>query len=58
MGEFGRKIPGSDHSSGITHFQNIRLFNDLTVIDNVRMATYHQMRYPVEAMFRVGRFNR
>lgn len=40
-------------------FQNIRLFNDLTVIDNVRIAAYHQMHYnPLEAMFRIGRFNK
>jgi branched-chain amino acid transport system ATP-binding protein len=40
-------------------FQTIRLFNDLTVLDNVRIAAYHQVGYnPFEAMFRVGRFNR
>jgi branched-chain amino acid transport system ATP-binding protein len=47
-------------ASGIARtFQNIRLFNDLTVIDNVRIAAYHQIGYnPLEAMFRVGRFNK
>ena len=40
-------------------FQTIRLFNDLTVLDNVRIAAYHQVGYsPYEAMFRIGRFNR
>lgn len=40
-------------------FQNIRLFNDLTVLDNVRIAAYQQMRYSsLEAMFRLGRFNK
>jgi len=40
-------------------FQTIRLFNDLNVLDNVRIAAYHQVGYsPFEAMFRIGRFNR
>ncbi len=40
-------------------FQNIRLFNDLTVLDNVRIAAYQQVKYsPFEAMFRIGRFNK
>jgi branched-chain amino acid transport system ATP-binding protein len=54
------KTPDRITASGIARtFQNIRLFNDLTVIDNVRIAAYHQMRYsPFEAMFRVGRFNK
>jgi branched-chain amino acid transport system ATP-binding protein len=47
-------------ASGIARtFQNIRLFNDLTVLDNVRIAAYHQMKYsPLEAMFQVGRFKK
>jgi branched-chain amino acid transport system ATP-binding protein len=54
------KSPDRITASGIARtFQNIRLFNDLTVIDNVRIAAYHQMRYSsFEAMFRVGRFNK
>lgn len=54
------KFPDQITSLGIARtFQNIRLFNDLSVIDNVRIAAYHRMRYsPVEAMFRVGRFNK
>ncbi len=38
-------------------FQNIRLFKDLTVLDNVRVATYAQARYsPAEALLQVGRY--
>jgi len=40
-------------------FQNIRLFRDLSVLDNVRIAHYSQSRYsPVEAMLHAGRFRR
>jgi branched-chain amino acid transport system ATP-binding protein len=40
-------------------FQNIRLFKDLSVLDNVRIAHYGQVGYtPVEALFHVGRFGR
>jgi len=40
-------------------FQNIRLFRDLSVLDNVRIAHFSQMRYsPVEALLHVGRFRR
>ncbi len=54
------KSPDRITAAGIARtFQNIRLFSDLTVIDNVRIAAYHQMRYnSFEAMFRVGRFNK
>jgi branched-chain amino acid transport system ATP-binding protein len=47
-------------ASGIARtFQNIRLFNDLTVLDNVRIAAYHQVKYsPLEAMFHLGRFKK
>jgi branched-chain amino acid transport system ATP-binding protein len=38
-------------------FQNIRLFKDLSVLDNVRIAHYGQMTYsPLEALLHVGRF--
>ena len=38
-------------------FQNIRLFKELTVFDNVRIAHYGELRYsPVEALFHCGRF--
>jgi branched-chain amino acid transport system ATP-binding protein len=40
-------------------FQNIRLFNDLTVLDNVRIAAFNQVGYnPLEAMLHIGRFNK
>lgn len=38
-------------------FQNIRLFRELSVLDNVRIAHYGQMAYtPVEALLHIGRF--
>ncbi|HLZ20058.1 MAG TPA: ABC transporter ATP-binding protein [Smithellaceae bacterium] len=38
-------------------FQNIRLFRELSVLDNVRIAHYGQMTYsPAEALFHIGRF--
>ena len=40
-------------------FQNIRLFRDLSVLDNVRIAHYAQVRYsPLEAFFHAGRYRR
>ncbi|MEI6971921.1 MAG: ABC transporter ATP-binding protein [bacterium] len=39
-------------------FQGIRLFKDLTVLDNVRVAHYVKMRYSLmEALFRTGRYH-
>ncbi len=38
-------------------FQNIRLFKELTVLDNVRIAHYSKVQYnPLEALFRLGGF--
>ncbi|HUN54545.1 MAG TPA: ABC transporter ATP-binding protein [Smithella sp.] len=38
-------------------FQNIRLFKELSVLDNVRVAHYGQISYtPVEALLHIGRF--
>src|SRR5574340_1174088 len=38
-------------------FQNIRLFKDLTVLDNVRIAYYNWLEYsPWESLFHVGRY--
>lgn len=38
-------------------FQNIRLFNDLSVLDNIRIAHYSGVHYsPLEALFRLGRY--
>ncbi|WP_295622849.1 ABC transporter ATP-binding protein [uncultured Lamprocystis sp.] len=40
-------------------FQNIRLFRDLSVLDNVRIAQYSKTRYsPLEALLHLGRFRR
>jgi branched-chain amino acid transport system ATP-binding protein len=40
-------------------FQNIRLFRDLSVLDNVRIAHYSKTRYsPLEALFQLGRYRR
>ncbi len=40
-------------------FQNIRLFRDLTVLDNVRIAHYAQVGYtPLEALLHLGRYGR
>nr|BAL54013.1 branched-chain amino acid transport system ATP-binding protein [uncultured Chloroflexota bacterium] len=40
-------------------FQNIRLFRELSVLDNVRIAHYARTRYSVwEAFFRLPRFTR
>ena len=40
-------------------FQNIRLFKDLSVLDNVRIAHYSQVAYnPLEALFHLGRYQR
>ena len=38
-------------------FQNIRLFKELSVLDNVRIANYSQMRYgPFESFFQLGKY--
>ena len=38
-------------------FQNIRLFSELTVLDNVKIACHQHVRYGLaEAIFRVGRY--
>jgi len=52
------KRPNEVTALGIARtFQNIRLFKDLTVLDNVRIAAYNQYNYgPWEAMFQMGRF--
>jgi len=40
-------------------FQNIRLFRELTVVDNVRIARHPHVRYgPVAALLRTGEFYR
>jgi branched-chain amino acid transport system ATP-binding protein len=38
-------------------FQNIRLFKELSVLDNVRVAHYSQVGYsPFESLFHIGRY--
>lgn len=40
-------------------FQNIRLFSNLTVLDNVKIAYHFHVKYGLlEAVFRVGRYHR
>ena len=40
-------------------FQTIRLFKELTVLDNVRVAAYTQVGYnPIEALLHLGRFGK
>jgi len=40
-------------------FQNIRLFKDLSALDNVRIALYGKAGYPIfDALLRLPRFNR
>ncbi|MCC6136952.1 MAG: ABC transporter ATP-binding protein [Candidatus Contendobacter sp.] len=40
-------------------FQNIRLFRDLSALDNVRIAHYAQADYsPLEALLHIGRYRR
>ncbi|MBI4633509.1 MAG: ABC transporter ATP-binding protein [Deltaproteobacteria bacterium] len=52
------KTPSEITSLGIARtFQNIRLFRELTVLDNVRVAHYAQVRYnAIEALLHLGRF--
>jgi branched-chain amino acid transport system ATP-binding protein len=52
------KRPSQITSLGIARtFQNIRLFKELTVLDNVRIAHYARARYgPLEALLHLGRF--
>ncbi len=54
------KTPSRITSLGIARtFQNIRLFKELTVLDNVRIAHYARVRYsPAEALLHMGRFRK
>jgi branched-chain amino acid transport system ATP-binding protein len=52
------KTPNAITRLGIARtFQNIRIFRELSVLDNVRIAHYGQIAYtPVEALLHIGRF--
>ncbi|MBF0558605.1 MAG: ABC transporter ATP-binding protein [Nitrospirae bacterium] len=52
------KTPDRIVAMGISRtFQNIRLFNELSVLDNIRIAHYAGSRYnPFEALLRIGRY--
>jgi branched-chain amino acid transport system ATP-binding protein len=54
------RTPHQITTQGIARtFQNIRLFKELSVLDNVRVAHYGQTDYsPLEALLRIGRFRR
>jgi len=56
--EIAGMAPNRIVSRGIARtFQNIRLFGELSVLDNVRVAFYAQARYnPLEALFHAGRY--
>ncbi len=60
----GKEIVGKSPSRitnlGIARtFQNIRLFKELSVLDNVRIAHYGQVCYSaLEALFHIGRFKK
>ena len=53
-----RKKPEQIVRMGISRtFQNIRLFKGMTVLDNVKVACNHEMKYSIaSAMFRAGGF--
>jgi branched-chain amino acid transport system ATP-binding protein len=54
------KTPNQITALGVARtFQTIRLFKDLTVLDNVRIADYARVGYsPFEAMFHIRRYRR
>jgi branched-chain amino acid transport system ATP-binding protein len=54
------KKPNQITAMGIARtFQNIRLFKDLSVLDNVRIAAFSDTGYgPLEALFHLGRYRK
>jgi branched-chain amino acid transport system ATP-binding protein len=54
------KRPSQVTALGIARtFQNIRLFKEMTVLDNVRTAHYARVKYsPIDALLHTGRFCR
>jgi branched-chain amino acid transport system ATP-binding protein len=53
------KRPDQITNLGIARtFQNIRLFRELSVLDNVRIANYAKVHYsPLESLFHLGRYS-
>lgn len=53
------KTPNEITQLGIARtFQNIRLFKELSVLDNVRIAYYSKLKYsPFESLLHFGRYN-
>ncbi|MDR0387886.1 MAG: ABC transporter ATP-binding protein [Treponema sp.] len=58
MHQVGKMVPSSLNRVGISRtFQNIRLFNNLTVEDNVRIALHSgRKENPLDVLFRLKRF--
>jgi branched-chain amino acid transport system ATP-binding protein len=58
--ELAGRAPARITARGIARtFQNIRLFPQLSVLDNVRVAHYARLRYSLpEALLRLGRYRR
>jgi branched-chain amino acid transport system ATP-binding protein len=56
--QVGKMVPSALNRAGISRtFQNIRLFNNLTVEDNVRIALHSARKEsPLDALFRLKRF--
>ncbi|MGI6731468.1 MAG: ABC transporter ATP-binding protein [Anaerovoracaceae bacterium] len=56
--ELGGQKPYNITKAGLSRtFQNIRLFKDLSVLDNVRIAMHQNIKYKMpEALFRSNRF--
>jgi branched-chain amino acid transport system ATP-binding protein len=54
------KKPNEITAEGIARtFQNIRLFKELSVLDNVRIAAFNRVGYnPLEAILHLGRFGK
>jgi branched-chain amino acid transport system ATP-binding protein len=53
----GKSVYGITAKGIARTFQNIRLFNDLSVLDNIRIAHYAKVTYnPLEAMLHIGRY--
>jgi branched-chain amino acid transport system ATP-binding protein len=55
----GRAVHGISGAGIARTFQNIRLFDELSVLDNIRVAHYGKVKYtPFEAILHLGRHKR